>query len=156
MNSFIKSHAFRVIVVTCGVLIVMITIFRAGMAVGYRRAVFAVRWGENYEKNFLGPRGGMKMMGNFDDRAIPNTHGSTGKIIRIDTASSTATLILQGNDGTEKSIAVGSSTVIRIFSDEVQFSDLKINDQITVVGSPNEQGQIEAKLIRVFPPNPQQ
>jgi len=32
----------------------------------------------------------------------------------------------------------------------LELSDLKIGDAVTVIGAPNDKGQIEAKLIRVF------
>jgi hypothetical protein len=32
----------------------------------------------------------------------------------------------------------------------IKKDDLKVGDQVVIIGSPNEQGQIEAKLIRIF------
>jgi hypothetical protein len=34
----------------------------------------------------------------------------------------------------------------------IKLADLKIGDIIVIIGSPNDKGQIEAKIIRVFPP----
>ena len=52
----------------------------------------------------------------------------------------------------EKTIIVNGKTVIRKFRDALKSADLKVNDSVVVVGDPNEEGQIEAKLIRVFDP----
>ena len=35
--------------------------------------------------------------------------------------------------------------------DEIKISDLKIGDFIVVIGSPNTDGQVEAKFIRLMP-----
>ena len=50
----------------------------------------------------------------------------------------------------EKAIIVSDKTKIINLRDVIKTSDLKIDDQVVIVGSPNDQGQIEAKLIRIF------
>jgi hypothetical protein len=51
----------------------------------------------------------------------------------------------------EKIIVLQDSTDIRRFRDVIKSSDLKVDDNIVVIGEPNAKGQIEAKLVRVMP-----
>ncbi len=37
---------------------------------------------------------------------------------------------------------------------DIKASDLKVDDSIMVIGSPNDKSEIEARLIRVLPPPP--
>jgi hypothetical protein len=54
----------------------------------------------------------------------------------------------------EKIILIKEDTVIKRFRDNIKLSDLKVDDYVTVIGEPNEEGQIQAKLIRLSPPRP--
>jgi len=76
-----------------------------------------------------------------------NPHGTFGKIIKIDLP----TIAVQASDGTEKSIVIDDNTTIRRFQETLTSKDLKVDDPIVVIGEPNDQGQIEAKLIRLMP-----
>ncbi len=118
--------------------------FAAGAAVGYRKARFSYAWGENYDRNFGGPHHGI--LGIFSRPDILSAHGTFGSILRV----ATGTIAVSGNDGAEKIIAISSSTVIRDHFDAVQESDLTIGDTVVVIGAPDSQGQIDARLIRVL------
>ena len=147
-NKFFQSKAFRITLITIGALIILLLVFKVGVFVGYRKAGFSYRWGENYHRNFGGPRGGF--FGNFGygfgDRDYTNAHGTFGSVIKIDGS----TLIVKGSDNVEKTILVSDKTTITSRRETIKASDLKIDDRAVIIGSPNEQGQIEAKLIRVF------
>ena len=54
----LKSKKFAVVIVVILGLALLIGTFSFGMAVGYRKAKFSYAWGENYHRNFGGPRGG--------------------------------------------------------------------------------------------------
>ena len=54
----------------------------------------------------------------------------------------------------EKTVVVTELTEIREFRDTIQVSELTVGDFIVVLGTPNEEGQVEAKLIRTVPPPP--
>jgi hypothetical protein len=58
---------------------------------------------------------------------------------------------VQDNDGTEKIVLIKDDTSIRSMRDDISKDRLKVDDFIVVIGSPNAQGQIEAKLIRLMP-----
>lgn len=145
-NHFIQSKALRRIIIGLLSVIVALVIFRAGMMVGFRQAGFSSRWGQNYFQNFGGP--------NDFERGMPNhglleAHGSLGTVIKIDPTD----IVVQGRDGIEKIILVSDSTMIRRDNDMLKLGDLHPNDTVIVIGSPNENGQIEAQLIRVLAPN---
>ncbi len=112
---------------------------------GFRKAEFSYRWGENYHRNFGGPRGGF--FGDFFDKDFTEAHGTFGKIIKIDLPI----FLIQGNNGVEKVIFVKGDTAIRHLHDTFTKNDLKIDDSVVVIGSPNNSGQIEARFIRLFP-----
>lgn len=147
-NKLLQSKSFKFALIVIGALIVLLLVFKVGVFVGYKKASFSYRWGENYHRNFAGPRGGF--FGNFrhgfGDDAYINAHGTFGSIIKIDGT----TLIIKGNGDTEKIVIASSTTEIRERHETIKINDLKVDDKVTIIGSPNEQGQIEAKLIRVF------
>lgn len=139
---FESKVLFRVL---CGVgiIIIILLVFRAGMAVGFRRASFGRAWGENYERNF----GMMPNRQMFGRDNFPNANGAIGKIIKIELP----TIIVQDKNNIEKVVLIKNDTQIQKIRTGVLASDLKIDDFIVVIGTPNEQGQIEAKLIRIMP-----
>ncbi len=122
-------------------------IFGAGMVVGGMKAKFSYRWAEQYHKNFAGPRTGF-----FSDwRSFPRGdfiegHGAFGEIIQI----SDTDLVVKGRGDVEKVIITTEDTAIQKGRETIKKKELKIGDQIVIIGSPNEEGQIEAKLIRIF------
>ena len=132
----------------------LVLVFGAGVKVGALKARYSYRWAENYHKNFAGPRGGFfdNFRRGFDDDDFIEAHGVFGSVIKIDTSTSSgqATLIVKGKDNVEKTILIFDKTTISNRRDVIKFDGLKIDDQVVIIGSPNEQGQIEAKFIRVF------
>jgi hypothetical protein len=147
MNKFLESKTLRIALYGLGGLIVALAIFNFGMFVGYKKASFSFGWGENYDRNFVGPR--RNMMG-LEDRYFTNDHGVAGQIIKIDGSD----VVIRGKDNTEKMIVVSSDAGIMRFREAIKIGDLKVDDYIVVIGNPNSSGQIEAKLIRVMP-NPE-
>ena len=130
-------------------LIVFLLIFKLGIAVGYQKAAFSYRWGENYHRNFGGPKGGF--MREFNQEISGGDfiggHGTFGQIISI----ADSELVVRGKDNVEKIIVVNENTDIRRFRDTIQIEDLIVDEPIVVIGEPNDQGQIEAKFIRIMP-----
>ena len=145
INKFIHSSLFHAILAGIGAVIVLLLVFGAGVAVGLQKASFSYRWGENYQRNFGGPRGGF--LGMPMDRDFINGHGIAGSVLKIDGA----TLVIKGEDNVERTIVTSDKTIVRNRDETVQAADLKVDDRVVVIGSPNSQGQIEAKFIRVLP-----
>lgn len=143
-----RSRIFKGVFVLIIALIIIAGAFGSGILVGYRKANFSYSWGENYHMNFGGPRGGFMrqapMMFNNDDYI--DASGVTGTIIKIDGDN----LIIEGNNNTEKTVAVSSSTIIRLGRQDIKITDLKVGELTVTIGEPNSNGQINAKLIRVF------
>ena len=140
---FESKIAFKIL---CGIGIILaaLIIFYAGVNVGFHKASFGHDWGENYERNFgFGPDD-HPLFGNDN---FPNANGAIGKIIKIELP----TIIVQDKDNTEKVVYVDNNTKIEKMMQSISFSDLSVNDFVVVIGSPNEQGQVEAKFIRVMP-----
>lgn len=149
LNKIFQSKKIKMALVIIGLLIALLLVFQAGMAIGFRKANFSFKWGENYHRNFGGPRGGfmMPLMGDFMGRDFINSHGVFGSIIKIDGS----TVVIKGTKDMEKIILLKNDTAIMRLREEIKPADLKIDDQIVVIGSPSESGQIGAKLIRVMP-----
>ncbi len=127
----------------------LILVFSIGIVVGQMRANFSFRWAENYHRNFAGPSRGF--FGNFPAADFMNSHGIFGPIISINGA----TVIVKGEDNVEQTISISSTTTIVGTAGTLKSSDLKVGDMIVIIGSPNQQGQIDAKFIRLLPANSQ-
>lgn len=144
---FQNRDALKWVIIGLGCFVALVLVFGAGVKVGAIKARYSYRWAENYHRNFAGPRGGF-----FSDwRSSPrgefiNAHGVFGSIIKIDGN----TIITKGRDDVEKTVLVSDKTIIQKGRETVKLSDLKADENIVIIGSPNEEGQIEAKLIRVF------
>jgi len=127
-NVFESKVAFRILA-GVGIVLVSLLIFSAGITIGFHKASFGRAWGDNYERNF------------------PNANGAVGKIIKIQLP----TIIVQDKDNTEKVILIKDDTKIQKMMSVIKASDLVVDNFVVIIGSPNNQGQIEAKLIRIMP-----
>jgi len=145
VKEFIKSRIFMIMALSLGVIAILFLTFNAGMYVGFRKARFSYQWGENYHKNFAGPRGGF--FRDFGGKDLIDANGVAGQIIKIDSQ----TLVIKGRDNVEKIVLVKDNSVINRLREIIKLSDLTVDDNIVVIGEPNDQGQIEAKLIRIMP-----
>lgn len=148
INKFFQNRdILKWIIVGLAGFVVLILVFGAGIKVGTMKAKYSYRWAENYHKNFGGPRGGfLGDLKSFPQGDFINGHGVFGSIIKIDGN----TIIAKDKDDVEKTILVSDSTIIQKGRERVKLPDLKVDEDIVIIGSPNEEGQIEAKLIRVF------
>lgn len=128
-------------------LITAIVIFRAGMSVGYHKAMFSNHLGDNYLKTFRGGnRGGHSLPGYLRDD-FTGGHSSIGQIVKIDSSD----LVIEDVANIEKTVIVDDNTKIRRFRDDVSTSTLTLGTKIIVLGDPTENGQIKARLIRILP-----
>ena len=145
---FQNRDILKWIIVGLAGFVVLVLVFGAGVKVGTIKARYSYRWAENYQQNFAGPRGGF--LGNFrqgfEGKDFINAHGTFGSIIKIDGN----TVIVKSRDDVEKTVLVSEKTTITARRESLKVGDLKIDDQVVIIGSPNEQGQIEARLIRLF------
>jgi len=138
-----ESKVFIGILYGIGIVIILGFVFSAGISVGFRKASFGHAWGDNYERNFgMMPKPPFLGKDNF-----PNAHGSIGKIIKMELP----TIIVEDKDKTEKVILTKEDTEIQKMKSNITINELKIDDFVIVIGSPNDKGQIEAKFIRIMP-----
>lgn len=151
ISKFVKSKILVWVVAGFIELAIILGAFRVGMLVGFNKANFSYRWGENYHHLFGGPsRGwfaqGLGFMSQFDKDDFISSHNVVGSIIKI---SSSAIVVKTAND-TEQSLAISPWTIIRKGNADVQVNDLKENDRVVAFGSPSSTGQIEVKFMRIF------
>lgn len=145
MQSFKSlSAAARTLVVVC-ILLVLILVFWAGSAVGYRQADFAFRWDRHYGDMFMGPGSpfGMRPMRG----EIFQANGASGTIVAVNLPF----IAVQSPNQTEKVLVVGTSTIIRIAHAVGSTTDMRVGAIVTAVGTPDAQGRIIVSFMRVMP-----
>mgnify|MGYP003451403943 CR=1 FL=1 len=144
-----ESKSLKAVVITIVTLAVFAFIFQAGVFVGFHKASFLFKSGDNFYRNF-GEKGGMMNMmgrgGMFNDE-YTGGHGASGKIVKIELPN----IVVLGQDNIEKVVVTDSKTDIREGRSNSSLDKLKVDEFITVIGSPNDQGQVLAKFIRVMP-----
>lgn len=157
------SKKIKIAAIVVAVLVLMLASFAGGVAVGFHKARFSYSWGENYERNFMGPqmmngRGGKIggfMFGphdlerRFEGKDFRNAHGLAGTILSI----TDNTLVIKDRDNKENTVAITDQTIMKGRGDDLKITDLKTDDQIVVMGNPGENGVLNATLIRVFTNN---
>ena len=148
-SKIFQTKWFKIAVYAIAGIIIFLVGFKTGTFVGLRKAGFSYQWGENYHKNFGGPRGGFMAPFMMDEEYL-NPHATFGKIIKIELPE----IIIQGQSEAEKSVLIKDDTSIRRLSEIIKGADLKVGDQVVIVGEPDNSGQISAKLIRVMPASP--
>ena len=145
-----------------GAFLIILIIFAAGISVGLYKAKFSCKFGENYERNFMGnhssrdgwanggPMGMMREKFNdLEGRGFRNAHGIAGTIISITDNN----IVIKDKDNKENTVAITDKTIIKLGVDDVKISDLKNDQQVVVMGNPGENGVVNADLIRVFNTN---
>ena len=131
-----------------GLATIVLIIFQAGIFIGYKKASFSYGWSDNYSRNFGGHKG-RPFMGMLRSE-FSNSHGAIGKIIKIDLPA----VVLESNDNIEKIITINDDTLIKKFRDTIKPEDLGVDDNVVIIGSPDSEGKIVAKLIRLMPMPP--
>jgi hypothetical protein len=132
-------------------LVLALLIFQAGVFVGYKKAAFSRQLGNNFYRVFDDPASGFrgKVAARFSD-GLPGGHGATGFIASVSSSS----MVVVGPDGVEKFVVMDGGTDVRRARSTVDTSDLREGDFVVTLGSPDDQGKIRARLIRVLPPPP--
>ncbi len=145
-SPLIRTVISKILIVIVGVIIVA-CIFLVGETVGYHKVETSYRFGENYNRIFEGQQGMHNIFLMPIDNMFSGTHGAFGKIVKITLPQ----VVIVGQDGLEKIIVLNDDSIIKEFRGDVSSSSLSVGDTITVLGSPDDTGQITAKLIRVVP-----
>lgn len=150
-KKFLRPDILKIIIAVLIILAVAVLIFGAGIKVGELKARYSYRWADNYHKNFAGPSRGFMMDGwrDFAKEDFMEGHGIFGEIIKLNDKD----FVIKSKKGTENIILLTQDTMVKKGIEGIEKGDLKVGDSVVVIGSPNEQGQIEAKLIRIFDTN---
>lgn len=153
-SKYFKGAFYGVAIVTF-----VAIVFAAGVGVGLHKARYSYQWGENYERNFaggpqrrsMGPGGPDGPMGFFGEggREMRNANGLAGTVVSI----TDNLVVIKDNQDKENTITVSDRTIIKAGRDDIKLADLKADDRIVVIGKPNDNGAVEADLIRVFDNN---
>ena len=144
-KDFVHSRKFKITILVIFLLILAVLIFQAGTFLGFNRASFMCQWGQNYNRNFLGERGSPGG-GLFDNNPI-RPHGIFGTVIKV----SDSDLVIKDRDGVEKIVKISDDADIKSGRDSVKISDIKVGDEITIIGAPNSSAEIDADFVRVMP-----
>ncbi len=145
LTSFFQSKTFRWIAIALGELILLLLVFQLGLFVGFHKASFNFHWAAAYNRNFGGPPGGF--MHDFEGQQFFNAHGTTGSVIQV----STSTIIIKGQDNVEKIITIRPSTTIEEGRRAISVSNVKVDEHAVVIGTPQNDGSIIARMVRIFP-----
>jgi hypothetical protein len=144
-KDILQSKLFKGIILGVSGLIILVFVFGLGVFVGSERAEFSFKWAAAYHRNFGGPQGGF--LGIIGEPA--NANGSFGQVIKIDATANTLTI--KDSSNVEKNILINDKTTIIYQRKNLKLSDLKLNDNVVVIGDPDNNGQIQAELIRLMP-----
>ncbi len=147
MQPLITSRVAQIILGILAVLILMCVSFLAGVKASERRMRHFSNWSTNYPEMMRSHRGD-RMIRPLPKRvSMPLPNGVFGRVL-----SATGTnLVIDGQDTFEQNVLITSSTAIRTERGTATLQDIQPNTEVGVFGAPNEQGQIEAHLIRLFP-----
>jgi hypothetical protein len=125
-------------------LVAVFVILRIGMFVGYQRAEYSFHWGDEYHQMFGGPPQGF--LDDFNGHGFVDAHGLFGDVLGVRGNE----IMMRDKDGTEKIVVISPETVIRRQMNNLPVEKITPQMRIVIIGEPEDDGRIEAKMIRVF------
>lgn len=145
ISAFFRSSIFSSILKAVAAVVILLLVFQLGVFVGFHKANFSYRWGDNYHRNFGGPRGGF--MRDVAGRDFIDGFGTNGIVLKVENDH----IVVKGRNGVEKVLLISKDTSIEQGRGTVSLADIKPDQHVVVIGSPKEDGTIDAKIIRIFP-----
>jgi len=133
---------------TLGFACIAFIIFWAGMAVGYKKAMFSYRWHSNYAQQFAQNGSPFALPSDSDEDNMPNPHGAFGMIVSVHLP----TMMIKGPVEAEKTIIITNDTTVRDIHNQAASTTLINGQNVVVIGEPDDQGRIVASFIRILPP----
>lgn len=146
IERILQSKLFRGVIVGVGICTIALIIFAGGVAIGGRKALFACKWNENYNRNFGGRAGFFPPEPPPFRGHMVGAHGVLGSIVSVLEDS----IVVQGKDGIERNIMISDDTNIRRDNAKADRNALKIGDAVMVFGEPDDSGRIKAVMIRIL------
>ncbi|MFA4954450.1 MAG: hypothetical protein WC641_04010 [Patescibacteria group bacterium] len=117
--------------------------FKLGEYVGFRKTAFSYGFDRRHEFG-REPRF-FPFSGPMRKSPLVNPHGALGVIVSVQDGG----IEVKSNDDSTKTVAINQDTVLRRLGQVVKVSDLKPGDRVLIIGEPDAQGDIQAKLIQV-------
>lgn len=147
IKSYFQNNKASKLISILAVILIAIIIFQTGFSVGYHKASFINKWDDRYlgNPNYLKSAYSPFMIKKRGDEINPN--GALGQIVSM----SLPTFMVKGNNRAEMAIRINSNTSIRKMREMSTTTDLIIGKNVVIIGEPNNDGEIEAKLIRILP-----
>jgi hypothetical protein len=146
LPEFVRTPRFAKALSILAIIIIALLIFQAGVFVGYRKAAFSYRWGDNYYRTF-GPAHERGRISGNTRGDFPVSSGASGTIIQVDLP----VFVMIDSDKIERVVRVSNDTIIRRLRESLKPEDLKDNQYVVVIGSPNADSEIDARFIRLLP-----
>lgn len=151
-KDIVRTKKIQVIAIVIILIAIVFGTFQAGVFVGFHKASFLFKSGDNFYRAFgnrddrlingMGKNGGM-----FRDE-LSGGHGTVGKIVKVNLPS----VVVVGPDSIEKEVIVNENTNVHQLRETSSINNLSVDQFISVLGAPNDQGQIIARFIRIVPP----
>jgi hypothetical protein len=141
----LKGKKLRPYIVVC--IAVVVTLLAFGMSRIWR-ARFSYQWSRSYHGIFGNPVRGL--VGDFSGRDFISNHGVLGVVVRIDGPA----VVMRNSGNTEQTVLVSDATLIRRGRKNVTRADIAPGLRIVVIGSPDADGRIAARFIRILNPIP--
>ncbi|MEI8130008.1 MAG: hypothetical protein WCG55_00700 [bacterium] len=148
IKSQLRSKSTHTVLATLAITFIIVVAFWSGMQVGFNKAAFSYKFGDNYYGTF-GPGSGHHGPGVLSDDMSPS-HGVSGKIVSLNLP----TFVVADDDNVEKVVRINPDTVIRKLRTTITPDILQAGDFVVTIGSPNDKTEVSAKFIRVLPPPP--
>jgi hypothetical protein len=146
-KDFYKTRVFKICSLVLAAVLVALMSFAAGAKFGFDRAFFMCNLSHNYERNFIGQRGGS--WNEISGRNAIGMHGIVGEVLSV----GTSTLTVSDRDNLEKAVLVTASTSIKSMNNNISLADIKVDSKVVIFGRPNDRGEIQASMIRLVPEN---
>ncbi|MFA4999422.1 MAG: hypothetical protein WC519_01710 [Parcubacteria group bacterium] len=147
IKEFFESKTFKKIMIGVGIFIGILIVLQLGIRIGYRKASTSYRAGDNFRMIFGGQMSGRAFMAPPAPDSFFSAHGATGTIIGINLPR----IAIETPENVERSVLITDKTEIKKLRDSIKPEELRMEDKIVVIGSPNSPGEIEARLIRYLP-----
>ena len=136
MNNHPKTKlAVKILVLV----IIAVLFFHLGVITGFKKASFYHRYNQQFSTFYRSEPNGF-------NRPFPKEYGNVGVVIKRDGNIVTIADI----DNSEKKVKISSSTIIRHFDKNISSEVLNDDEATIVIGEADENGIIQAKLIRVL------
>lgn len=145
MTKYFQNPKIKITFAIIIFLAIILIAFECGAQYGFRKAIFVNSWNNNVRRGMHDPRFMFAPFSKRSDDARPN--GIVGEIVSLQLPS----IMIKGKTTAEEVIMVDAKTTVHKMREEATTTDLKIGDNIVVIGKPNSEGQIIASFIRILP-----